>query len=239
MAAIAWRVYASFHDVSIQDFMKHCSLVLTSVYFMLRTAILQSLTVTLNLWFLIRATRTDIWTSTMSPTFIAQGVISLNLICGNYKSRWHIVSVIIEAHCFELLSLVQYKTTLSSLWKRSPPANAVSHLVGSTSGMNGMDREWGSSILCMKYPLLSSINGFLLYVVGCHSSRTSFLIWHTNKFCLTTKEMQTCIAFMRWELKFSWPHFQNVESKCELTCNRMPQLWINLISKKNQSDLVQ
>ena len=160
MAAIAWQVYASFRNVSIQDFIKHCSLVLTSAYFVLRMAILQSLTVILNLWSLIGATRTDIWTLTMSPTFIAQGVISLNLIYGNYISRWHIVSVIVEAYCFETLSLVRYKTTLSSPWKRLPPAIAVSHLVGSMSGTNGIDRKWGSSIMYVKYQLLSLINGF-------------------------------------------------------------------------------
>ena len=123
----------------------------------------------------------------MSPTFIAQGAIGLNLICGNYVSRWHIDSVIVEAYCFELWSLVRYKTTLSSPWKRSPPAKAASRPVGSTSGTNGIDGEWGSSILYVKYRLLSSIDGFPLYVVGCHSSRSSFLIWRANMFCMATK----------------------------------------------------
>ena len=159
---------------------------LTSVYLVLRMAIPRSLTVILNLWFLIGATRTDIWTLTMLPTFITQGVISLNLICGNYISMWHIVSVIIEVYCFRLLSLVQYKTTLFSLWKRSPPGNAASHPVGSTSGTNGIDGEWGSSILYMKYQLLSLINGFPLYIVSCHGLRSSFLIWHVNMFCMAT-----------------------------------------------------
>ena len=139
---------------------------LTSKYFVLRTAIPWSLTGILKLWFLIGATRTDILTSTMSPTFIAQGAIGLNLICSNYISRWHFVLVIVEAYCFKLLSLVWYRTTLSLPWKRSPLVKAVSCLVRSTSRTNGMDRAWGSSILCMKYQLQSLINGFPLYVVS-------------------------------------------------------------------------
>ena len=149
-------------------FCKHWSYVLTSIYAVLRTAILWNLTATLNLWFLIGATRTDIWTSTRSPTFITQGTMGLNLICGNYISRWHIDSVIVEAYCFKLLSSVWYKTTLSSPWKRLPLAKAVSCLDRSKSGINGIDREWGSLILYMKYRLLSSLDGFPLYVVGCH-----------------------------------------------------------------------
>ena len=89
MAAIARRVYASFREVSIRDFAKKFdqSLVLTSVYFVLRTAMPRSLIAILNLWFLIGVTRRDIWTSTMSPTFIAHGVIGLNLLLGSYISK--------------------------------------------------------------------------------------------------------------------------------------------------------
>ena len=46
--------------------------------------------------------------------------------------------------------------------------------------------------------------------------------WHKQK-------MRRCVAFTRWELKFRWSHFRNAESKCEIKCDGMHQLWTSLI----------
>jgi len=47
--------------------------------------------------------------------------------------------------------------------------------------------------------------------------------------------MRTCVAFTRWELRFWCSHFQNTKSKCEIECDGMRQLSIDLM--KNQAKL--
>ena len=117
--------------------------------------------------------------------------MDLNLLFSDYLSSWGCSTL--KAHSYELLSSVHHvvqdniilmvKETVSC--KCSKPS---SHPVGSTWGANGVNREWGSLILYVKYWLLSElIDTWPLYFVSCHRSRSSFLTWHMNMFCMATK----------------------------------------------------
>src|SRR5882762_4783312 len=135
---------------------------LTLVNFESSKAIPRSFGVILNLPFLTGVRSRDNNTSMMSPTRIAHGRTIFNLLFCYHVNRWLANCFSFMTYCVELASLARYMTTLSSLWKRSVPANAASRPDGSTSSPSRTDSPWGSSFRYVKYRFLSSIAGYVV-----------------------------------------------------------------------------
>ena len=80
------------------------------------------------------------------------------------------------------LTLVWYRTTLSSLWKGSFLAIAANLPVGSIYHPNGTDGECGSSFLKVKYQLWTLIAWCDVYIDGAHWLILFLSTWHANMF---------------------------------------------------------